>query len=288
MNEFVLFTDSACDIAPAILEDWKVESISLSLLFDGEDKEILNSDITAGNFYKRMRAGDTAKTSAINVEGFKSAFEPTLKTGKDILYLGFSSGLSTTVNSARIAADELKEDYPNASITVVDTLCASAGQGLLLYLAVKQRDEGKTLTEIAQFVEDTKLHLCHWFTVDDLVYLKRGGRISPTVAFVGGLLGIKPVLHMDDEGHLISMSKVRGRKSALKAMAEKYEELAVDKQNGTVFISHGDCIEDANELANMLKDTFGATVKIITDVGPVIGAHSGPGTLALFFIGKER
>ena len=288
MNEFVLFTDSACDIAPAILKDWNVECISLSLLFDGEDKEISNNDITADDFYKRMRAGDTAKTSAINVEGFKTAFEPTLMSGKDVLYLGFSSGLSTTVNSARIAADELKEDYPTASVTVVDTLCASAGQGLLVYLSVKQRDEGKTLAEIAEYAEKTKVGMCHWFTVDDLVYLKRGGRISPTVAFVGGILGIKPVLHMDDEGHLISMSKARGRKNALKAIVDRFSELAVDKQNGTVFISHGDCIDDANELAGMLKDAFGVTVSIIADVGPVIGAHSGPGTLALFFIGKER
>ena len=288
MNEFVLFTDSACDIAPATLKDWKVESISLSLLFDGEDKEISNYDITATDFYKRMRDGDTAKTSAINVEGFKTAFEPTLKRGNDVLYLGFSSGLSTTVNSARIAADELKEDYPAASVTVVDTLCASAGQGLLVYLAVKQRDEGKTLAEIAEYAEKTKVGMCHWFTVDDLVYLKRGGRISPTVAFVGGILGIKPVLHMDDEGHLISMSKARGRKNALKAIVDRFNELAVDKQNGTVFISHGDCIDDANELAGMLKDAFGVTVSIIADIGPVIGAHSGPGTLALFFIGKER
>lgn len=288
MNEFVLFTDSACDIAPATLKEWKVESISLSLLFDGEDKEISNYDITATDFYKRMRDGDTAKTSAINVEGFKTAFETTLKSGKDVLYLGFSSGLSTTVNSARIAADELKEDYPNASVTVVDTLCASAGQGLLVYLAVKQRDEGKTLAEIAEYTEKTKVGMCHWFTVDDLVYLKRGGRISPTVAFVGGILGIKPVLHMDDEGHLISMSKARGRKNALKAIVDRFSELAVDKQNGTVFISHGDCIDDANELAGMLKDAFGVTVSIIADIGPVIGAHSGPGTLALFFVGKER
>lgn len=288
MNEFVLFTDSACDIAPAILKDWNVECISLSLLFDGEDKEISNNDITADDFYKRMRAGDTAKTSAINVEGFKTAFEPTLKSGKDVLYLGFSSGLSTTVNSARIAADELKEDYPTASVTVVDTLCASAGQGLLVYLSVKQRDEGKTLAEIAEYAEKAKVGMCHWFTVDDLVYLKRGGRISPTVAFVGGVLGIKPVLHMDDEGHLISMSKARGRKNALKAIVDRFNELAVDKQNGTVFISHGDCIDDANELAGMLKDAFGVTVSIIADIGPVIGAHSGPGTLALFFVGKER
>lgn len=288
MNEYVLFTDSACDIAKETLNDWKVQSLSLSLLFDGESREILNDEISATEFYKRMRNGESAKTSAINVDGFKTAFEPIIKSGKDILYLGFSSGLSTTVNSAKIAAEELKEEYPNNTVKVVDTLCASAGQGLLLYLAVTKHDEGKTLEEVADYVETMKKGLCHWFTVDDLVYLKRGGRISPTVAFVGGVLGIKPVLHMDDEGHLISMSKVRGRKNALKAMADKYGELAIDKQNGTVFISHGDCIDDANLLGSMLKETYGASVMITTHVGPVIGAHSGPGTLALFFVGKER
>lgn len=287
MNEFVLFTDSACDIAPAILKDWNVECISLSLLFDGEDKEILNNDITADDFYKRMRAGDTAKTSAINVEGFKTAFEPTLKSGKDVLYLGFSSGLSTTVNSARIAADELKEDYPTASVTVVDTLCASAGQGLLVYLAVKQRDEGKTLAEIAEYAEKTKVGMCHWFTVDDLVYLKRGGRVSSTAAFVGNMLGIKPVMHVDNEGHLVNVQKVRGRKTAIATLADKYGELHLEGDY-EVFISHGDCISDAQQLADIIESKYGKKTTLISDVGPVIGAHSGPGTLALFFIGKER
>ena len=224
MNEYVLFTDSACDITKETLNDWKVQSLSLSLLFDGESREILNDEISAAEFYKRMRDGESAKTSAINVDGFKTAFEPIIKSGKDILYLGFSSGLSTTVNSAKIAAEELKEEYPNNTVKVVDTLCASAGQGLLLYLAVTKRDEGKSLKEVADYVETTKKGLCHWFTVDDLVYLKRGGRISPTVAFVGGVLGIKPVLHMDDEGHLINMSKSRGRLAAITALADKYGE----------------------------------------------------------------
>ena len=288
MNEFVLLTDSACDIDPKTLSDNEVGFISLSLLFDGETKEILNTDISAADFYKRMRAGETAKTSAVNVAGFKNFFEPFLKEGKDILYLGFSTGLSTTCNSAKIAANELSEDYPDSNITVVDTLAASAGQGLLVMLAAKMKSDGKTLTEIADFVENNRLKLCHWFTVDDLVYLKRGGRVSPAVAFVGGLLNIKPVLHVDNEGHLVNVTKVRGRKSAIKALADKYGELAVDLKSTDVYISHGDCIDDAKELANILCNTYSATVSYIADVGPVIGAHSGPGTLALFFIGRER
>lgn len=288
MNDFVLLTDSACDVDLKTLEQHNVGCISLSLLFDGEQKEILNTEISAADFYKRMRAGESAKTSAVNVAGFRDFFESYLKEGKDILYLGFSSGLSTTCNSAKIAANELTEEYPDSTITVVDTLAASAGQGLLVILAAQQKALGKSLREVAEFVENAKLGLCHWFTVDDLVYLKRGGRISPAVAFVGGLLNIKPVLHVDNNGHLVSVSKVRGRKSAIKALAEKYGELAIELSSKDVYISHGDCIDDANELSNILKNEYGATVSYITDVGPVIGAHSGPGTLALFFIGKER
>ncbi|MBE6798256.1 MAG: DegV family protein [Ruminococcaceae bacterium] len=288
MNEFILLTDSACDIDAETLKKNGIDAISLSLLFDGEAKEILNTEISAADFYKRMRAGETAKTSAVNVAGFKDFFEGYLREGKDILYLGFSTGLSTTCNSAKIAAEELSADYPDSRIVVIDTLAASAGQGLLVMLAARMKSEGKTLSEIAEYVENNKLKLCHWFTVDDLVYLKRGGRVSSAVAFVGGLLNIKPVLHVDNEGHLVSVSKVRGRKNAIKALADKYGELAEELESKDVYISHGDCLEDARELANILNNSYGATVSYIADVGPVIGAHSGPGTLALFFIGKER
>lgn len=288
MNEFILFTDSGCDIDAKTLAEWRVKFIDQTLMFDGEDKELLNSSITAADFYKRMREGATAKTAAINVDGFKNAFSPFLKEGKDILYLAFSSGLSTTVNSARIAAEELKEEYPDTTVTVVDTMSGSAGQGMLVYFASEMRDEGKSVDEIKQYLEDNKLHLCHWFTVDDLVYLKRGGRISPTVAFVGGLLGIKPVLHMDSEGHLASVSKARGRKNALNAIVDKYGELALDKKDGNLYISHGDCIDDVHYLTDRLKETYGATVKYVADIGPVIGSHSGPGTIAIFFLGRER
>ncbi|MBR7098413.1 MAG: DegV family protein [Clostridia bacterium] len=238
--------------------------------------------------YAKMRAGSVAKTAAVNSESFVQLFEETLKEGKDVLYLGFSSGLSTTYNSGRLAALELSERYPDNKIVTVDTLSASAGFGLLVYHAVQKKNSGATLDEVASYIEALKWKLCHWFTVDDLVYLKRGGRISPTAAFVGNVLGIKPVLHMDNEGHLINMFKVRGRKTAVTALADQYDKLAEELSGGTVFISQADCMADAEELARILKERHGVSVQIITDVGPVIGAHSGPGTLALFFIGKER
>ena len=171
---------------------------------------------------------------------------------------------------------------------VVVTLCASAGQGLIVYLAYLEKEKGANIEEVMSFVENIKLNLCHWFTVDDLVYLKRGGRVSPTVALVGTVLGIKPILHVDNEGHLISFSKVRGRKAAIMGLAEKYAELHKENDTRQVFISHADCIDDATTLANILKDNHGIEVEYIADIGPVIGAHSGPGTLAIFFIGYER
>ena len=211
-----------------------------------------------------------------------------LAQGKDIVCICFSSALSTTYQSAVIAAQDVGPDYPDGHIYVVDSLSASRGQGLLIYLAVQKKREGLSAPELAQWVEDNKLSLCHWFTVDDLVYLKRGGRVSAAAAFVGGLLNIKPVLHVDNEGHLINMFKVRGRRSAIRALAQKFGELAVDPKNATLFISHGDCPGDAELLARFVKEDYGLDVQIITYVGPVIGSHSGPGTLAFFFVGKER
>ena len=288
MSTFIIHTDSACDLKPELLAEWGVPYTSLTFRFDGEENEFANGDMTAEDFYAKMRAGGVGKTAAVNSETFRKAFLKTLKEEKDILYLGFSSGLSTTYNSARLAAEELRGQFPDRKIITVDTLAASAGQGLLVYLALEKQKSGATIEETAAYIEGIKLNLCHWFTVDDLVYLKRGGRVSPTVAFVGNVLGIKPVLHVDNEGHLVNVSKVRGRKTAVAALAEKYGALANDLAGGTVYISHGDCMKDAEELASILKEKYGATVQIITDVGPVIGSHSGPGTLALFFVGKER
>lgn len=288
MSSFVIFTDSACDIKPALLKEWDVSYINMSFRFEDENKEYSNEDMDINVFYNRMKSGGVAKTAAINPESFSVAFEELLKQGNDILYLGFSSGLSTTCNSAKIAANELLERYPERRMAVVDTLAASAGQGLLVYLAVQKRNAGASLEDVAAYIEETKQRICHWFTVDDLVYLKRGGRVSPAVALVGTVLGIKPVLHVDGEGKLVSVSKVRGRKSALTALADKYGELAIDPKGGTVYISHADCLEDAETVKAQLKSKYGANVDIITDIGAVIGAHAGPGTIALFFAGRER
>ena len=286
-NSYRIVTDSASDMGEHLTE-WGVASVSLTLKFEGEDKIRRNDEVEPVAFYNRMREGGVAKTSAVNPEEFALVFEPILAAGEDILYIGFSSGLSTTCNSGRIAADKLAEKYPERKIIVIDSLSASAGFGMLVYLAVKKRDEGASLEENAKYAESLIPHMCHWFTVDDLVYLKRGGRISAATAFVGGVLGIKPVLHMDLEGHLINKFKVRGRRAAINALADKLGELMTDKSQGPVFICHGDCADDAALLSSIIKERHGLDTDITVFTGPVIGAHSGPGTLALFFIGNER
>ncbi|MBR6742535.1 MAG: DegV family protein [Clostridia bacterium] len=288
MKDYVIFADSACDIEKDILDEWGVPSLPLTFRFEGEDKEYSNNDMPIAEFYNRMREGGVAKTAAVNSEAFKTGFENIIKEGKDILYLGFSSGLSTTVNSARIAASELSESYPEARIVIVDTLAASAGIGVLIRMALDKKAEGADIDECAEYIRSRILNLCHWFTVDDLVYLKRGGRISAATAFFGNAMGIKPVMHVDNDGHLINITKVRGRKTSIAALADKYTELAENVNEGYIYISHGDCIEDATLLKNMIEEKHGAKVQIITNVGTVIGAHSGPGTIALFFMGKER
>ena len=288
MSEYIIYTDSACDIEPQLLKEWGVKSQSLTFHFVDEEREYLNEEMSPADFYACMRAGRVAKTAAINVETFKAGFEEVLKQGLDLLYLGFSSGLSNTSNAGQLAANELAELYPERKIIVIDTLCASAGQGLLVYLTVQKKNEGATLEEAADYARELIPHLCHWFTVDDLVYLKRGGRVSPAVALIGTMLNIKPVMHVDDEGHLIKVSQARGRKASLKAIVEQYDALALTPDAGTVFICHGDCMDDAQRLASMVREKHGVEVKLITYTGTVIGAHSGPGTLALFFLGKHR
>ena len=288
MSEFVIVTDSACDIKPEMLREWGVQHEPLTFRFNDSEAEYADGSVDIKEFYDKMRVGGVAKTAAVNVETFSRRFEKYLENGVDVLYLGFSSGLSTTYNSGRIAAEQLREKYPERKIVTVDTLAASAGYGLLVYLAVQKKNGGATIEETAAFAEETKLSICHWFTVDDLVYLKRGGRVSATTAFVGNALGIKPVMHVDNEGHLINITKVRGRRTAIAALADRYTELAVEPENGKVFISHGDCLGDVQELEKILKERHNVSVDVITDVGAVIGSHSGPGTLALFFVGKNR
>ena len=288
MKDYIICTDLGCDIRRNILEEWGVPYVELTFRFDQEDKDYTDKDIAIKDFYDRMREGSIAKTSAVNPDTFTGMFEQYVSQGKDVLYLGFSSGLSTTCNSAHIAAKELSEQYPYNKVLVVDTLCASAGQGLLLYLVLQKKALGYSVEEAAAYAEAIKAKICHWFTVDDLEYLKRGGRISPTVALVGNVLGVKPVLHVVHEGHLVNKQKVRGRKAALRVLAEKYGELAEDIQGGTVFICNADCMQDVETLKEMIKEKYGVKVELVTDIGPVIGAHAGPGTIAVFFVGKER
>jgi len=288
MNNYIIYTDSSCDLDAKLLSDWGVRSSELTFRFTDSEKDFRNSDMNITDFYAKMVAGGVAKTSAINSETFKEAFEKILKDGIDILYIGFSSGLSTTYNSACTAAAELRDKYPERKILTVDSLAASAGLGLLVRLAVEKKNEGKTIEEVASLAEGLRLNVCHWFTVNDLVYLKRGGRVSATTAFVGNMLGIKPVMHVDDEGHLVNVTKVRGRRAAINTMADKVSELALSGADKRAYISHADCEDDAKLLADIVNKKYGITVDIITNVGPVIGAHSGPGTLAFFFIGSKR
>ena len=285
-ENYVLVTDSACDISPEMLQEWRVESVKLAYLFTDSGVEKLEHDEPLNEFYAAMRAGRVAKTSSVNEERFEEAFTPILEEGKDILYLAFSSGLSVTCENGKKVAARMEEKYPGRRVVVIDSLAASAGQGLFVYLAVRNRDRGMSLDENAEALKKDVLHVCHWFTVDDLVYLKRGGRISKATALLGTALNVKPVLHVDNEGHLIKMAQVHGRKKSIRRMAE---ELGATAWKETpVFISHGDCIEDAEMLRDILKEKYGREVMLITYVGSVIGAHSGPGTLALFFLGDER
>ena len=288
MNDYVIFTDSACDLAPELLEEWGVPSVSLTFRFEDEDKEYSNAEMPVKAFYDRMRAGGVAKTAAVNSSTFYEAFENVVKEGKDLLYIGFSSGLSATYSSAKNAAEDLAKAYPERKIITVDSLAASAGFGLLLYLTLEEKKKGASIEEAAAFAENIKLKICHWFTVDDLKYLKRGGRVSPALALVGTVHGNNPILHVDNEGHLIKKGTVRGRKTSVAALVDKFAELAENTSGGTVYICHGDCDEDVKLLEGILMERFGVKVDVVTYVGPVIGAHAGPGVIALFFVGKER
>lgn len=285
--DFQIITDSCCDFPTPMYGQLGLTFVPLTVEFRGNTSDDRNDD-TLKDMYQGLRAGEVAKTSAVNPSRWSQAMEKALAAGKDVLVLAFSSGLSTTYQSAVIAAEELKDAYPDRKIQVIDTLCASMGEGLLVWYACKKRDEGLSLDEVAQWVLDNRLHLCHWFTVDDLMYLKRGGRISAATALVGTMLQIKPLLHVDDEGHLINMTKTRGRKAAIDAMVKKAQELGAGYDNSTMFISHGDCLSDAEYLSRQLKEKCGVKDVVISYVGAVIGSHSGPGTLALFFLGSHR
>ncbi len=286
-NEYVLLTDSSSDLPLDIISKYDIKITQLDVTVDGGEPTP-NDKVDIADFYSLLRSGKMASTSAVSINTFKETIEPFLKDGKDVLYIGFSSGLSSTYNWSKTAVDELSEKYPERKVFAVDTLAASLGEGMLVYLAALKKEAGATIEEVRDYVEDNKLNLCHWFTVDDLFFLKRGGRVSSTTALLGTMLSIKPVLHVDDEGKLINVSKARGRKAAITALLERMKQTAIDPANQTIFISHGDCLADAEMLADMIKKELGVKEVIIGYVGPVIGAHSGPGTLALFFLGEKR
>lgn len=290
MRDFVIMTDSCCDLTAQMADELGLVVLPLSLLI-GEDtyRNYLDGrDIGFKEFYDRVRGGAMPSTSAVSVGDFEDAMRPILSEGKDILYLAFSSALSTTYQSAVIASEELKQEFPDAKIYTVDSKAASLGQGLYVYLCAQQKLTGKSIDEVYAYAEDVKLKICHWFTVDDLNHLKRGGRVSAATALVGTMLSIKPVLHVDNEGRLISVSKARGRKASLLALVDQMEKSAVDPKDQTVFISHGDCEEDVNFVADEIRRRFGTETIHINYVGPVIGSHTGAGVVALFFVGTER
>ncbi len=286
MANYKIITDSGCDLPLAKLKEMDVAMVPLYVNFKEQTREdTVESGIE--EIYEGLRNGENASTSAINPTRWATAIEEVLQLEQDVLVIAFSSGLSTTYQSAVIAADELAEKYPQRKIRVVDSLAASLGQGLLVWYACKKRDEGLSLEELEAWLMENRLHLCHWFTVDDLMYLKRGGRVSAATAVVGTMLKIKPVLHVDDEGHLINVGKVRGRKASIEALAAKLAQSGANFDNSTVFICHGDCLEEAKYLEQLAKDA-GAKEVFIGYTGAVIGSHSGPGTLALFFMDEHR
>jgi DegV family protein with EDD domain len=287
MGDYIILTDSSCDLPLDMVNKMEIVVLQLDVVY-GNSETVSNDKVDASDFYRRLSKGEEIKTSAVNMEQASQVIEELFKQGKDILYLGFSSALSSTYQNVCMAAKEVNEAYPGRLFVAVDTLAASMGQGLLVYKAYLRKEEGLGIKENAAYIESIKLKLCHWFTVDDLMFLKRGGRISGVTARVGTMLDIKPILHVSDEGKLVNVGKVRGRKSSISELTRKMEHLAIDPENQDVFISHGDSVHDAEKLADIIRDKFG-TKKITTSyVGPVIGAHSGPGTLALFFIGNNR
>ena len=287
MNDYLIVTDSSCDLSADMAKELGVKVIKLAFIVEGEEAKA-NDAVDEKQFYELLRSGKMVTTSAVAMDTFIAEVEPSLAEGKDVLYLGFSSGLSSTYNAGFVGSQELSEKYPDRKIYTVDTLAASMGQGLLVWYAANMKKEGKSIEEVRDFVENNKMNLVHWFTVNDLFFLKRGGRISAATALVGTMLNIKPVLHVDDEGKLISVSKARGRKNAIDALFEKAKSTAISASSQVMFISHGDCIEDAEYLAEKLKNELSVKDVVISYVGPVIGAHSGPGTLALFFVGTNR
>lgn len=287
---FEIVTDSSCNLPEDIIDRYGLHILSLRFLVGGKEYySYTKGEITdLAQFYTMMRNKEEITTSQISSDICTRLFESLLQDGKDVLYIGFSSALSGTYQVGYLALEELKKKYPERKIYAVDTLGASLGEGLLVYHAVNLREEGRSIEEVNDWLLENRLHLCHWFTVDDLFFLQRGGRVSGTVAIFGTLLNVKPVMHMDNEGRLIFVTKVRGRKRSLDALVERLDQTAINPSEQSIFITHGDCLEDAQYVAKKIEEKYHPKEIVINWVDPVIGAHSGPGTVALFFLGTER
>ena len=291
MRDYIIMTDSCCDLSQQEVEELDLTVLPLSFTIEG--KTLLNTpdhaDMSPEEFFQKIADGADCTTAAANVGQFTDAMEKALADGRDILCICFSSALSTTYQSACIAANDLREKHPEAKIIVIDSLSASRGQGMLVYRAVRERREKNLdIDALAKYVESIIQSQDHWFIVDDLNHLKRGGRVSAAAAFLGTMLSIKPVLHVDEEGRLIPMEKAKGRAKSIRALLEHMKATAIEPEKQVIFISHGDAPEEAEGLAQMVRDTFGCKEVRVGNIGPVIGAHSGPGTIALFFVGSPR
>lgn len=289
MANYLIFTESTGDLTPALIEQTGLQVLPMSFTLDGNTYRNYpdGREMPLSEFYAKLRTGSMSTTSQVSLADFEDAFTPVLEQGTDILYLAFSSGLSGTYQASNLAAQELMEKFPGRRILCVDSLQASMGEGLFTYLVANYAKGGATLEEAADYARKLAPTVCAWFTVDDLMFLKWGGRCSGAAAVAGTLLGIKPVLHVDDEGHLIPMEKVRGRRASLDALVKHFQATALDVTGGTVFLSHGDCRADCDYVADKLR-ALGVKDLHIGDIGPVIGAHSGPGTVALFWVGSKR
>lgn len=287
---FAIVTDSSSNLTEEVIDQFDLHILPLTFMVDGEEHHsyLKGQKTDLKQFYTMMREGKVITTSLPNLKDSRELLEGLLASGQDVLYIGFSSGLSGTYQAIDLLLAELADAYPDRTVLAVDTLAASMGEGLLVYLAAQQKKQGKSLEEVAQWVTDNRLKLSHWFTVDDLNHLKRGGRVSGAAAFFGTMLNIKPVLHVDDEGHLIPMEKVRGRRQSLDALVDHMAKTGIDNAHQTVFISHGDCQADVEYVADQIRSRFGTKDIHINYIGPVIGTHSGPGTVALFFLAENR
>ncbi len=287
---FEIVTDSSCNLPEELIDRYRLHILSLMFRVNGKEYYSYEKGKVTDlkQFYTMMRNKEEITTSLIDINTCQPVFEGLLKEGKDILYIGFSSALSGTYQVGAMVLDDLKTTYPERKIYAIDTLGASLGEGLLVYHAAELRRAEKSIEEVYAWLLENRLHLCHWFTVDDLFFLKRGGRVSASAAVLGTILGVKPVMHMDNEGRLILMEKVRGRKNSLDALVDHMQQTAVNPEEQMVFITHGDCIEDAKYVENQVRQRMHVKDVLINYVDPVIGAHSGPGTVALFFVGTHR